>query len=82
MTRASLSRKRSALSSETWGGITPWMRTALSCWKRFSSRGSVEVRRVAKVESGTSLPAGPVTWISASWSGVSRSLRLTWGMTL
>ena len=34
------------------------MRTALSCWKRFSSRGSVVVLSVAKVESGTSLPSG------------------------
>ena len=58
------------------------MRTALSCWKRFSSRGSVELRRVAKVESGTSLPSGPVTWICASWSAVSRSLRFICGITL
>src|SRR5881409_2903632 len=35
---ASFSRKRSAWSSDTGGGITPWMRTALSCWKRLSSR--------------------------------------------
>ena len=28
-----------ALSSETPGGMTPWMRTAFSCWKRFRSRG-------------------------------------------
>ena len=58
------------------------MRTALSCWKRLSSRGSVDVSSVAKVDSGTSLPPGPVTWISASWSGVSRSARLTCGITL
>ena len=58
------------------------MRTAFNCWNRFSSRGSVEVSRVAKVESGTSLPAGPVTWICVSWSGVRRSLRFICGMTL
>ncbi len=58
------------------------MRTALSCWNRRSSRGSVEVRSVANVESGTSLPPAPVTWISESCSAVRRSLRLTCGMTL
>ena len=40
------------------------MRTALSCWKRFSSRGSVDVSSVANVDSGTSWPFGPVTYIS------------------
>ena len=64
-------------------GSTPWMRTALSCWKRFSSRGSVVVCSVAKVDSGTSLPSGAASRRSAcSWSGVRRSLRLTCGMTL
>ncbi len=38
--------------------MTPWMRTALSCWNLFSSRGSVVVFSVANVESGTSLPSG------------------------
>ncbi len=41
--------------------MTPWTRTALSCWKRFSSRGSVVVFSEAKVESGTSFPSAPVT---------------------
>ena len=31
------------------------MRTAFNCWNFFSSRGSVVVRSVANVESGTSL---------------------------
>ena len=37
------------------------MRTAFSCWKRFNSRGSVVLRRVANVDSGTSRPFVPVT---------------------
>jgi hypothetical protein len=39
--------------------MTPWMRTAFSCWKRLSSRGCVVVLSVANVDSGTSLPSGP-----------------------
>ena len=34
--------------------MTPWMRTALSCWNFFSSRGCVVVSSDAKVDNGTS----------------------------
>ncbi len=40
---------------------TPLILTAFSCWKRLSERGTTELRRVAMVLSGTSLPFGPVT---------------------
>ena len=43
---------------------------------------TVELVKVATVESGTSSPSGPVTWMSRSWSGLSRSLRTIWGTTL
>ena len=39
------------------------MRTALSCWNFFSSRGSAVVRRLANVDSGTSLSSEPVMYI-------------------
>jgi hypothetical protein len=58
------------------------MRTALSCWNFFSSRGSAVVLSVANVDSGTSRPPDPVMCSSVSWSGVSRSARATCGMTL
>ena len=34
--------------------MTPWMRTAFSCWNFFSSRGSAWCGWLAKVDSGTS----------------------------
>ena len=44
-----------------WRRMTPWMRTASSCWNFLSSRGCVVVSSVANVESGTSLSSDPVT---------------------
>ena len=38
--------------------MTPWMRTAFSCWNFFSSLGSVVVRSVANVDSGHQLAVG------------------------
>ena len=71
MAAASVSRKRSASSSGRMA--TPLSLTALSCWKRLSERGVTWSRMVAIDASGTSLPPGPVTWMSLSWSGLSRS---------
>jgi hypothetical protein len=54
----------------------------LSCWKRFSVRGSTPSLIVATDESGMSRPFGPPMWISVSCSDVSRLERCTCGMTL
>ena len=55
---------------------------ALSCWNRFSVRGSTLVRKVAMDDSGISVPPGPETWMSPKSDGVRRPERCTWGITL
>ena len=72
----------STLRPSSTCAVMPDSLIALSCWKRFNERGTVVSRSVAIVASGTSAPAGPVTKMSWSCSGVKRSLRAICGMTL